>query len=257
MASCSSASATNESSSFRFVVTGFGPFNGVPDNPTSILARQLEAGLQQWAASSNDPVAYVLAHCTETRIVETSAQAARYQVEDIRQVLEPFQSAIVLHLGVDAGSRTFKLERCAYNDATFRVPDEQGYAPNRVPIVDTCSVGSPLATSLDVPSLVNTMNQTLSSSANDIPIARPSSDPGRFVCNYIYCSSLHAFECAKTVGETQATGRAPPRVQCLFLHVPPFARVPEAQQLEFVMQLMSALYRQKKQAMEEAVVLAA
>mmetsp|Transcript_23122 Transcript_23122/g.55762 ORF Transcript_23122/g.55762 Transcript_23122/m.55762 type:complete len:125 (+) Transcript_23122:178-552(+) len=37
---------TNRASSrsCRFVVTGFGPFRGVPDNPTSILIRRLRGG---------------------------------------------------------------------------------------------------------------------------------------------------------------------------------------------------------------------
>lgn len=35
--------------SFCFVVTGFGPFNGVPDNPTSVLVKKLPGYLQTWS----------------------------------------------------------------------------------------------------------------------------------------------------------------------------------------------------------------
>jgi hypothetical protein len=32
-----------------------------------------------------------------------------------------------LHFGVHGGAKTFLLEQRAYNDATFRCPDERGY----------------------------------------------------------------------------------------------------------------------------------
>ena len=34
-------------------------------------------------------------------------------------------STLVVHLGVDARATSFKLEQRAYNNMTFRVPDEQ------------------------------------------------------------------------------------------------------------------------------------
>lgn len=255
----------NKDTTFRFIVTGFGPFNGVPDNPTSILVRELPAYLRQKAADSDefekDPITSLLADCTETMIVETSAQAARQEIELLQKKLEPYSSAIVLHLGVDAGGKTFKLESCAYNDATFRVPDEQGYRPEKVAILDTCSVGSTLTTSFDVPALVKTMNSTLTTSGNkgedksSALLASPSTDPGRFVCNYIYCTSMDAFACAKTVNGTQAT-KGLPRVQSLFLHVPPFEAAPKQEQLVFVTQLMRALYQQTFAAMNGSTLVA-
>ena len=244
-----------EEDTFRFVVTGFGPFNGVPDNPTSLLVKELPANLQKradndHADNSDASVARLLANCTETMIVETSAQAARKEISMLQKKLEPFPSAIVLHLGVDAGGKAFKLESCAYNDATFRVPDEQGYRPDKVKILDSCALGSTLTTSFDVPALVETMNSTLTTTTNSEENnaslrANPSNDPGRFVCNYIYCTSMDAFACAKTVNGSE-TSKAQPRIQSLFLHVPPFEVVPKEEQLVFVTQLMGALYQQKK-----------
>lgn len=260
MTNKSESADDNSKHTFRFVVTGFGPFNGVPDNPTSILVKELPAYLQQrTGADMEDPVARLLANCTETMIVETSAHAARQEIALLQKKLEPFASAVVLHLGVDAGGKTFKLESCAYNDATFRVPDEQGYRPNAVPILDTCSVGSTLTTSFDVPALVETMNATLTNGEEEHSLrASPSTDPGRFVCNYIYCTSMNAFACAKTVNGADAatTTTDQPRVQSLFLHVPPFEVVPKEQQLVFVTQLMSSLYQQKKGAMQASTAVA-
>ena len=260
------------SSSFRFIVTGFGPFNGVPDNPTSILAKELVSYLRQKAdcndddndnddkLATNNKDARMLADCTDTMIVETSAQAARHNVALIQKKLEPYKSAIILHLGVDAGGTSFKLESCAYNDATFRVPDESGYRPDKEPILDTCALGSTLTTSVDVAALVETMNNNsdigaASNDNNGSLRAHPSTDPGRFVCNYIYCTSMDAFACAKTInGEEQHqqhSEQGVPRIQSLFLHVPPFECVPKDEQLKFVTELMSALYQQKHQVAVE------
>ena len=244
---------------FRFIVTGFGPFNGVPDNPTSILVKELPTYLQQREKDSeasskkkDDDDISLLANCTETMIVETSAAAARQEIGLLQKKLEPYSSAIVLHLGVWAGGSEFKLESCAYNDATFRVPDEQGYRPVSEKIVDTCSVGSTLTTTFDVAALVDTMNSTFAADQSSLR-AHPSTDPGRFVCNYIYTTSMNAFGCVKTidgspVATTTTTTAGQPRVQSLFLHVPPFEAVSKEEQLVFVTQLMSKLYQQKNAA---------
>eukprot|EP00977_Amphora_coffeiformis_P005007 scaffold1060_cov196-Amphora_coffeaeformis.AAC.39 len=264
METAATISSDDNDDSFRFVVTGFGPFNGIPTNPTSILAEELLAHLQQSTQESNDPVLSVLAKCTETKIVETSAQAVRQEMKLMQQELQRYKSVIILHLGVDGSGTRFKLEKCAYNDASFRVPDEQGYRPTATPVVDTCSLGSTLTASFDVPVLVKHMNTTLATTngtepeeanASDQhpPLADVSTDPGRFVCNYIYCSSLDAFACAKTIDDGVAStteASSSPRVQSLFLHVPPFSRIPKERQLVFVTQLMSALYQQKKSAAE-------
>ena len=242
----STDTTTDPSKDFLFIVTGFGPFNGIPENPTSIISRELPGYLRQRAAeSSDDSILSTLAKCTETMIIETSAQAVRREIAALQEKLKDFSSAIVLHLGVEGRAKRFHLESCAYNDATFRVPDEQGFQPTKTPILDTCSVGSTLTSSFDVPALVQMLNQTLSISTDD-PLANPSTDPGRFVCNYIYCTSMDAFACAKTINGTNVNDPDPPRVQSLFLHVPPFASIPKEEQLVFVTELMRALYLQKK-----------
>lgn len=244
---------------FRFVLTGFGPFDGVPENPTSILARELPEFLR--TCGDANPDAAVLAPCTETMIIETSVEAVTREIKALQERLtQPGQSAIVLHLGVDASSERFHLERCAYNDASFRVPDEKGYQPTRAPILDTCPLGSTLTTSFDVPALVDLLNRTVSTTLEGPPLANPSTDPGRFVCNYIYCTSMDAFQCAKTiVDEDQSEVIVAvaaneetklPRVQTLFLHVPPFSVIPKEEQLMFVARLMGALLEQKMGTVE-------
>lgn len=269
----------NDKNNFMFVVTGFGPFQGVADNPTSILARELPAYLQQHCA--NDTIATLLAPCTHTVVIETSASAVRQAIQALQDKLSSYQTAIVLHLGVSGASR-FRLESCAYNDATFRVPDEQGYQPRGDRVVDSCAWGSTLTTSLNVASLVDIMNQTVAielpveaqqeeeelpnqdnpnraetddkqeadekDNQQELALANPSTDPGRFVCNYVYCTSLDAFACAQSVnGKTNSSSAEspPPRVQTLFLHVPSFDHIAKEDQLVFVTQLMKVLYQEK------------
>lgn len=255
---------------FRFVLTGFGPFNGVADNPTSILVRELPGFLSKRVNAGVVDTDVDLTSCMEALIIETSAEAVRREIGELRKKLEPFQSAIVLHLGVNVDGKRFHLEQCAYNDADFRVPDEKGFQPSRAPILDTCPWGSTITTSFDVPELVDLLNKSFSSAAFEevLPISNVSTDPGRFVCNYIYCTSMNTFDCAKTISTTPTTEdentdvpaavdaesssnyetKLPPRVQTLFLHVPPFELIPKEEQLDFVARLMGALVEQKRKS---------
>jgi pyrrolidone-carboxylate peptidase len=54
-----------------------------------------------------------------------------------------------------------------------------------------------------------------------------STDPGRFVCNYTYCYSMHHV-----------------RRPCLFLHVPKFEVVSKEVQLEYVACLLQKMVEQ-------------
>jgi pyroglutamyl-peptidase len=250
---------------FLFVVTGFGPFNGVPENPTSIIIKALPAYLQQRVQrvqqSDDDDnnkdckedvrLLSFLASRLDTILVETSAEAAAKEVQDLQTKLSKYEAAVVLHLGVHDGSNNFRLEQCAYNDATFRVPDERGFQPTKQTVLSAALYdwGHAFTTSFDVPALVKQLNETCPMSSkvqtpevleSMTPMANVSQDPGRFVCNYIYCSSLQAFDNATTKDDKH------PYIQSLFLHVPPFRIVPQNDQLEFVTQTMLALYRENE-----------
>lgn len=239
---------------FIFFVTGFGKFNGVPENPTSDIVKELPEFLRQkcqdTSLSENVRKALsFLATRTETLLIETSAQAVQNEINVIKNRLQHFQSAIVLHLGVHYQAKRFRLEQCAYNDASFRVPDEKGFQPKNLPILQSCALGSKMTTSFDVPALVKRMNQTLLPASDDdsLPLANQSTDPGRFVCNYIYCASLDAFDCGQSVLGKHEDSQSSPRTRSLFLHVPPFTAIAPKAQLEFVTQLMLELCHQHDQ----------
>jgi pyroglutamyl-peptidase len=241
----------------KFIVTGFGPFQGVKENPTTWLANLLVQYLEQMdraAASSSSS----LASRTRTIVLETSSEAACTQIDALYEELTGSRTnwnncsvVIVLHLGVNDGGTTFQLESCAYNEATFRIPDERGYQPIGQPVCGgvgdsddandddgvSCRVGQTLYSPFDVPNLVQQLNATSAAEASAVR-ASVSTDPGRFVCNYTYCYSLHSFrDCAN--------------VRCLFLHVPPLWVAPLQDQLRFVAGLMEALERT---AMEDGAI---
>jgi pyroglutamyl-peptidase len=191
--------------SVSFIVTGFGPFRNAQENPTTVICNRLMGYLEDTTLASR----------TTTRVIETSAQAARAELDAIE--LPDSTTTVLLHLGVNCKAHHFQLEQCAYNDATFRIPDEQGYQPQNVCIVDHIPLNTCLKTLLNI--------KDLCANAGDVVV---STDPGRFVCNYTYFYSLN---------KTQALDR----VHSLFLHVPPFSVIPEETQMSVVVKLMHCI----------------
>lgn len=221
--------------SVKFVVTGFGPFHDSKQNPTTAIAQRLVSYLQE--KGEND-----IANSTSSMVVEVSADAARQQVDAIFEEIwstnsmgqAPFhQTVVLLHLGVNYKGEKFQLESFAYNEADFRVPDERKKQHRHEPIIKGVALGEPLRTHFDIPSLVTELYRLRCNDCNAAK-AMISTDPGRFVCNYIYYHSLN--KCR--------SGPRFPSVRSMFLHVPPLAVVCETKQLNFVVDLMVAMKRQ-------------
>ena len=207
----------------NFIVTGFGPFQGVTENPTSMIVNNLIDYLCKEGLSS-------LASSIRTLpIIQTTADDARTQIDRLeKEICEERQRDdsivyVLLHLGVNVEGESFQLETCAYNEASFRIPDEMGFQPSNLPISKGAATGSQLFTTLDVPELVESMNRTCGD-------AVASSDPGRFVCNYTYYCSLD--KCCNQ------------KAECLFLHVPPLSRASLPKQLHFVANLLQSIDEQ-------------
>jgi pyroglutamyl-peptidase len=271
------ADATEFYPEITFIVTGFGPFQDAKVNPTMILAQKLVGYLKakeaaELSQSGVSHRAVPLSSMTQTLVIETSTDAVRDEIDMLKDEIiykrdGTGKVAILLHLGVNYRGTHFQVESCAYNEADFRIPDERGYQPRNVSIVDAFPVGTTLNTLLDVPALVTFLNATddgnggggadkqeevehknlrsvANSDNNNTPsvLAKSSIDPGRFVCNYVYCYSLHKFHCSHLA--KVAAPEKESNVRCLFLHVPPFAVVSEEEQLRVVSNLMLALYEQ-------------
>ena len=173
----------------RVAWTGFGQFQGVEANPSAVLAQRLAAQ-----------------HSTEgdsVEILEVSAAAAKaWRCPD---------AGLVIHLGVAITYDAITLERCAYNDASFRVPDQNAFQPSKAPIDESELFGATRTSSIDLAAVARKAGVNV------------SDDAGRFVCNYLYFCSL-------------ANG-----VPCVFVHVPPVERLPLEAQVETLARLRGYL----------------
>jgi pyroglutamyl-peptidase len=245
-----------------FVITGFGPFGGIQENPSTILVEGLVAYLM--SCGMHD----LAARISRTKIMETS-------VQDVRETLDGFleesnnntpnksstsrRIIIYLHMGVNYKGTGMQLEQCAYNEATFRIPDQRGFQPQSGLVVETKELGATYTTTLDLESICRAQTQTTKTSvlvpttttlantnANTIAIPstpleiQVSTDPGRFVCNYTYCYSLDKFQ---NTNEQYPHSRDVVQ-HSLFLHVPTFQVVPQTQQLAYVADLLQRLAAQ-------------
>jgi pyroglutamyl-peptidase len=199
------------STNVSFVVTGFGPFQNIKDNPTTVIAEKLTAYVKD-----KDLL-------LTTLVIETSAEAAQQETDQLRERFHAEQKngiTVVLHMGVNFSGTHFQLEQWAYNEAHFRIPDEKGYQPCNKKVIDGCE--PTLMTQLDVEQI------RVDIGLESVVV---STDPGRFVCNYTYYCSLSKFQKAQGV-------------YSLFLHVPPFSVVPEEEQLRIVTLVLEAIRKQ-------------
>jgi pyrrolidone-carboxylate peptidase len=319
----------------EFIVTGFGPFHGVTDNPTSAIVQSLTDFIQTReqkeqlhvttdkptsATTSSDNnsnrtslVRIPMSKRLRTFIIDTSYKAAQKQIDDIYHELVSNDSSsrtstssnttttIILHLGVHNSSIHYQIESCAYNEMNFVVPDEYGDQPINEMIISYDAhpqnvshhqIHTKFHTVL--PTIANQMNHRnmnpkeypttastyLRGDTNKVQsqdrntnvqaqiqhLSRTnqyygtssivSTDPGRFVCNYIYYYSLHTFQASQSAAAVTTTtqkqhtettsivtdqNNSAPNVKCLFLHVPPFTVASLEQQLSFVTDLMTLL----------------
>ena len=98
--------------SVKFNITGFKPFHGVASNPTEILLNQLKEESQKMENIEFNHL----------DTIDVSMKSARqYYHDHSKDNIDLF-----LHMGVAADSKTFRLERFAYNKADFRAPDNEG-----------------------------------------------------------------------------------------------------------------------------------
>jgi pyroglutamyl-peptidase len=169
----------------RILLTGFGPFPGVPTNPSGWLAETLAERL---------PAPEGRIHA---RIFPTEWQAAAL----LPKLCETLQPHVMIHFGVCEGARTFRLEHSAHNRVAPRT-DAAGTLPSSPVILaegagrlDTAFPAAALARHLKTSGIA----------------AVTSHSAGHYLCNFLY---YHALDWA---------GRqsAPPLV--LFVHVPPLS----------------------------------
>lgn len=152
----------------------------------------------------------------EAFVLRVSAEHVREAIKNIQK-----EASIFLHLGVDVSCQkpVFALESMAYNTASFRIKDEDGYQPQDIAIHGSKPLHEPLCCTIDL----NRAASKLIEAGHGVVV---SNDPGRFVCNYTYYTSL--VECAERNDGSCA----------IFVHVPSFSVIPEDQQRKFLLDLI-------------------
>jgi pyroglutamyl-peptidase len=212
----------------RLIVTGFSVFAGVPDNPTERLARWIQQQQEDGALGG-------LEQCDalEVAVLEVSAEAVDAWMSQQRQQQQHAGSAraVLVHLGVDSSRQQYSLERVAWNEAHFRVPDQAGHQPQHCRIDDAPGRGTSCALHSSLP--LRPLRDALRARGHK---AEVSEDAGRFVCNYTLYRSLQMAEDAAASGQP-----SPPA--SMFLHIPPFEVIPEEQQRLFLVDLLHELCR--------------
>ena len=189
------------------ILTGFGPFGDVIDNPTSLIIQELRK--KQLCVEVPVKLYAVL------EVSTVGVDAFLQSVSDVRG------DRICIHLGVDSSGHHFKLERAAYNNTTFRIPDTTGLQPNACKIVDQFEFDEPLASKFNLDAALT----TLQDEGFDV---KTSDDPGRYLCNYVFYQS----QCCA------------PDCPVVFIHVPPFSVYPMEQQVAFVSRAVEVLTAQ-------------
>ena len=199
-------------SSIEFHLTGFGSFKEVDVNPSSILVKKLEEGLKE------KPIPGVI--IGTTRVLEVEPKACIKGVESILEAIEikknPDTKYAIIHFGVARSRSNFTIEAKGYNKDNFSMK------PNVIPIIKDITCGHSIETIIPYTAITTNL-QHLGFSV-DI-----STDPGSYLCNYIYYVSLY-----KTL---------PSHIPSLFVHIPKFDFVPEAKQVEFAYELLKEFKR--------------
>lgn len=211
-------------------ITGFKKFHGVDENPTEIIALALKDHL----AKKGLPPGIRLGSIT---VLETAGDGALPTLLELLDSALPKpadltgssildaasadERIIWVHMGVNSGANKFAIERRAFNEATFRCPDEMGWQPQRVPIIpEDGEILNSRETNVAVEELV----EGLVKKGHNVAV---SDDAGRFVCNYLYYHSL----CHAAVHGTKS----------VFVHVPPFTKIEGEKQIEFMVSLFEIL----------------
>jgi pyroglutamyl-peptidase len=170
----------------RILITGFGPFPGVAENPSAWLVETLAA--QQRASRSG----------LGARILTTAWEA----VALMPRLYRSLQPHAVIHFGVSARAKAFHIEATAHNRVALRA-DARGALPEARTIRE--SAPSRYDTSFPAAKLAAHLRRSGIA-------ARTSRSPGAYLCNFLYYHSLEWAHLQRNV----------PLV--VFVHVPPWTK---------------------------------
>lgn len=192
-----------------FVVTAFGPFHTVKQNPTQVL---LESFTKEELTALN----VIL-----TKVLSVSVDGVDEFFASIEDLPEKWKGKCIvfLHLGVYQSSMTINIEQYAKNKKHFFVPDANNYKPWNECIEESCSIDSRKKCKLPVKDLCSMFEEEK---------VKRSKDAGEYLCNYLYYKSLQFTE---------------KRESCysIFCHMPRFETISQQKQKEFLLDLIPKL----------------
>ena len=171
----------------RVLLTGFGPFPGVPANPSGWLANALA---ERWPSAEADGRVHA-------RILPTEWEATAL----IPRLCETLEPHVTIHFGVSEHASTFRIERSAPNRAAPRA-DARGILPPSPVIL------AEGADRLDTAFPAGALARHLKTSG---VAAVTSHSAGHYLCNFLYYHSL----------DWALRQPTPPLV--LFVHIPPLS----------------------------------
>lgn len=149
----------------RVLLTGFGPFPGVAQNPSGWLAKTLAAR----TASAGDEL--------HGHVLPTEWDAVTALTPLLYAELQPH---VMIHFGVGPRAKTLRIEHSAHN-RTARRADARGALPN----VSTVSPNGQHRLDTGLP--VNALAAYLRARGH---AANASRSCGRYLCNFLYYRSL-------------------------------------------------------------------
>jgi len=157
----------------RVLLTGFGPFPGVADNPSAWLAETL----------AQRPPLEVDAEF-HVRVLPTAWQAA----QSMPRLYDELQPHVMIHFGVSQGAKTFRIERFAHNRAARRA-DAHGLMPSGLLIqaegaerFDTKLPGAAVAAHLRACGVAAESSRAELPRGPAVAAARPSPNPPSNTC---------------------------------------------------------------------------
>lgn len=199
----------------EFYCTGFSKFHSVSVNPTELTLR----GMSDYLSANPLQEGCIL---SSSKVLKVAAQSAGKELEQLYHSINSRKSfaypqaerrAVVIHFGVNVRVSSFQLELQARNEATFSCPDEMGWAPIKQRVCPTDGDMSVIRqTTLPIEALVATLK------SRGFKVEK-STDAGRFICNWVYYTSLREASKLGTIA--------------LFVHVPPASVAPIEEQRRF------------------------
>jgi len=178
----------------RFLITGFGPFEGVPQNPTEGIARHFEAEPSYRGIE------------VDSKVFDVTMDA----IKVLPSMLGNRYTAVV-HFGVNTFVDCINLERVAINVDDFRLPDNKGAQPVDRPIrKDGHNAYF---------SMLPLREILARAEGAKIPV-KISNTAGTYLCNHLMYESLYNVKKRRL------------RTLSGFIHVPPVDKVDAEKQLE-------------------------